>query len=108
MKSIFLLAALIAPLVCLATDVFQVLDASSYPDNSENAMLAVVEDLRGSNKDLNELYAIANCSEKFCDIEVSLLETFENTVPIRGCLNYCVHYGYNNEHGYIVKKAHIR
>lgn len=71
-------------------------------------MQAVIKDLKEEDKDLDTLYATANCSEKSCDIEVSLLENFQRSKPIRGCLNYCVHYLFNNQHGYIVKKVHVR
>ncbi len=92
----------------LATNVFPINDEAQYPKYSKNALTAVIWDLRKNNVEISNLYALAKCSEQTCDIEVSFKDNFKNNQNIRGCPDFCVHYGFNNAHNYIVKKAHIR
>lgn len=108
MKTLAITSILIFSISAQAEGYFQILDELRYPVYSQAAMRAVVSDLRKSDKNLEELYAEVECTERFCDVTVSLLETFARTQNFRGCMNYCVYFGYNNVEGYIVKKAHIR
>ena len=108
MKTLAIASILIFSISAHAEGYFQILDESRYPKYSQAAMRAVVADLEKSDKNLEELYVEVECTERFCDVTVSLLETFASKENVRGCMNYCVHFGFNNVEGYIVKKAHIR
>ncbi|MEP1553311.1 hypothetical protein, partial [Paraglaciecola sp.] len=98
----------LCPFNILASEIFHITDVSSYPEDSEKAVIAVINDLQKNNKELVNLFVLAKCDKKFCDLEVSYKDNFKLNANIRGCPNFCVYYGFNNEHGYIVKKAHIR
>ncbi|WP_444884526.1 hypothetical protein [Microbulbifer sp. PSTR4-B] len=108
MKTLAIALILIFSVSAHAEGYFQILDESRYPEYSQAAMRAVVADLKKSGKNLEKLYAEVECTERFCDVTISLLETFGSRESVRGCMNYCVHFGFNNVEGYIVKKAHIR
>lgn len=108
MKTLAIASILTFSVSVHAEGYFQILDESRYPEYSQDAMRAVISDLKEGGKNLEELYAEVECTERFCDITISLLDTFTNRKNARGCLNYCVHFGFNNIEGYIVKKAHIR
>ncbi len=100
--------SLLFTLNAFASEIFQINDTSNYPEFSEKAVEAVIDDLKKNDKELLNLYVLAKCDKKFCDIEVSYKENFKQNDNVRGCPNFCVYYGFNNEQGYIVKKAHIR
>ncbi len=91
-----------------AIDFFSITDEAQYPKYSKNAVVAIIEDLQNNDVETSNLYMSAKCTEKFCDLEVSFKNNFKSNKSIRGCPDFCIYYGYNNEHNYIVKKAHIR
>ncbi|MBO1257083.1 hypothetical protein J3L16_15470 [Alteromonas sp. 5E99-2] len=92
----------------LGNEAFPIYDENQYPKYSKNAVTAVIDDLRKNNVETSNLYILVKCREKYCDLEVSFKDNFKPNESIRGCPDFCVYYGYNNEHNYIFKKAHIR
>ena len=91
-----------------ATNAFPINNETQYPKYSKSAIAAVIADLQKNNVETSNLYILTKCNEMYCDLEVSFQDNFKSNKSIRGCPNFCVHYGYNNEYNYIVKKAHIR
>ncbi|WP_460051410.1 hypothetical protein [Sessilibacter sp. MAH2] len=75
-KLAFCLISIIFSSFTLVAEVFQMIDENSSPLHSKNALQAVIKELKEDGKDLDTLYATANCYEKSCYIEVSLLESF--------------------------------
>ncbi|GAA0860323.1 hypothetical protein [Aliiglaciecola litoralis] len=108
MKHLSVFIFLLCTFNVFASEIFQINDISNYPEYSEKAVEAVIDDLKKNDKELAKLYVLAKCDKNFCDVEVSYKENFKLNANIRGCPNFCLYYGFNNEHGYIVKKAHIR
>jgi hypothetical protein len=52
----------------LASEIFQINDISNYPEYSEKAVEAVIDDLKKNNKELIDVYVLAKCDKKFCEI----------------------------------------
>lgn len=65
-KLAFCLISIIFSSFTLAAEMFQMLDENSSPLHSKNALQAVIKELKEDGKDLDTLYATANCSEKSC------------------------------------------
>ncbi|GIU44311.1 hypothetical protein TUM4438_15220 [Shewanella sairae] len=84
------------------------LDIANYPVYSGAALTAIVTDLKRFNIELTSLYFIGRCTPKSCLIDIAPMSNFINGKYIPKCHGYCVHFGYSNQHQYIIKKAHLR
>ena len=84
------------------------LDTANYPADSGAALTAIVTDLKRFNIELSSLYFTGRCTPKSCLIDIAPMSNFINGKYIPRCHSYCVHFGYSNQHQYIIKKAHLR
>lgn len=108
MRFLAFLILITSSCIALAKKPIALSDTTSYPQHSNEALGAVKQDLTELKISLESLYFEAKCNIKSCSITVAKLTYFQLEDGFRGCNDLCIHYGYNNEHSYIVKKAHIR